>query len=50
MILMIVMHGLDLASLMDWHFKVIHAKDLLKEKESTNWPKDQGDCRVFTIT
>lgn len=25
------------------HFKVIHAKDLLKEKEGTNRPKDQGD-------
>jgi len=25
------------------HFKVIHAKDLLKEKEATNRPKDQGD-------
>jgi len=24
-------------------FKVIHAKDLLKEKEATNRPKDQGD-------
>jgi hypothetical protein len=25
------------------HFKVIHSKDLLKEKEGTNRPKDQGD-------
>jgi hypothetical protein len=25
------------------HFKVIHAKDLLKEKEGSNRPKDQGD-------
>jgi hypothetical protein len=27
----------------DISFKVIHAKDLLKEKEATNRPKDQGD-------
>ncbi len=27
----------------DLQFKVIHAKDLLREKESTNRPKDQGD-------
>jgi hypothetical protein len=27
----------------DITFKVIHAKDLLREKESTNRPKDQGD-------
>jgi hypothetical protein len=27
----------------DIRFKVIHAKDLLKEKEATNRPKDQGD-------
>ncbi len=25
------------------HFKAIHAKDLLREKEATNRPKDQGD-------
>ncbi|NOS92791.1 MAG: hypothetical protein HOP30_12775, partial [Cyclobacteriaceae bacterium] len=24
-------------------FKVIHAQDLLREKEATNRPKDQGD-------
>jgi hypothetical protein len=25
------------------HFKVIHAMDLLKEKQATNRPKDQAD-------
>lgn len=31
----------------DVHFKVIHAKDLLKEKEATNRPKDQGDIEYL---
>ena len=31
----------------DIHFKVIHAKDLLKEKEGTNRPKDQGDIEFL---
>ena len=29
------------------HFRVIHAKDLLREKESTNRPKDQGDIEFL---
>ena len=31
----------------DIQFKVIHAKDLLKEKQGTNRPKDQGDIEFL---
>lgn len=34
-------------SFQDIHFKVIHAKDLLKEKQGTNRPKDQGDIEFL---
>lgn len=31
----------------DIHFKVIHAADLLREKEAVNRPKDQGDIEFL---
>ena len=31
----------------DIQFKVIHAKDLLKEKQGINRPKDQGDIEFL---
>lgn len=40
---MIVMHVEFQASLMVFNLRSFHVKDLLKEKESTNGPKDQGD-------
>lgn len=30
------------------HFKVIHSKDLLKEKQAINRPKDQGDIEFLS--
>jgi hypothetical protein len=37
----------DTGSLLDITFKVIHPKDLLREKKATNRPKDQGDIEYL---
>ncbi|SKC39190.1 hypothetical protein SAMN05660236_0101 [Ohtaekwangia koreensis] len=37
----------DTGSLLDITFKVIHPKDLLREKQATNRPKDQGDIEYL---